>query len=520
MLPLALSRSDRDAWEAALAELDPPEFDVFGALGYTPTPKQKIFHDATEFDVLFGGSLGGGKTRALVAEAIRACVAHPGLRVGVFRRSYGELRDSVVAELAELEFAQSVGARWNGTEYELKFSNGSLLMCRYAENLQDASRRQGAQYQLILFDERTQLLPDVTAYLESRIRSGRRDIPVLGIRSTANPGGPSHGAVRARYIDGTGHGERTYTDPAGRTVRFIPSTMRDNPHLDAAYEQRLLALPEKMRKALREGDWGAFAGQMFIELTHARHVIAPIPLPGSWLRYNGIDWGYSNPWAVVWGAVDEDSRVWVYREIYQTQVGEADQAKLILEAEADGEQVVARFADDAMWATRGDAKPISDVYADNGVHLTQAGKGSGSRVNGWQRVRSYLSEGPACRHHREQGWETCPRLHIFSTCENLYRELRDLPHATKGDPEDADTTASDHAVDGLRYMLVNLGTGPQFYLEPEATGPPPLEGMPDRLPQPLGPRIALLDGTDPATPWAVASEQYPPARGQVVIVNR
>lgn len=35
--------------------------DVWGALGYVPTPKQQMFHEAPEFDVLFGGSAGGGK---------------------------------------------------------------------------------------------------------------------------------------------------------------------------------------------------------------------------------------------------------------------------------------------------------------------------------------------------------------------------------------------------------------------------------------------------------------------------
>ena len=38
--------------------------DVFAALGYVPTPKQAEFHAATEFSVLFGGSAGGGKSRA------------------------------------------------------------------------------------------------------------------------------------------------------------------------------------------------------------------------------------------------------------------------------------------------------------------------------------------------------------------------------------------------------------------------------------------------------------------------
>jgi hypothetical protein len=35
--------------------------DVFAALEYVPTVRQREFHEATEFDVLLGGSAGGGK---------------------------------------------------------------------------------------------------------------------------------------------------------------------------------------------------------------------------------------------------------------------------------------------------------------------------------------------------------------------------------------------------------------------------------------------------------------------------
>jgi hypothetical protein len=294
--------------------------------------------------------------------------------------------------------------------------------------------------------------------------------------------------VRVKYVDATNYGTKIVHDERGRTIRFIPSRMEDNPHLNPEYENDLLALPEVLRRALREGDWGVFSGQVFSELSRDRHVVAPLTLPPTWQRYNGVDWGYAKPWAVLWAAVDEDGRVWIYRELYSTGVGEKDQALRILAAEGDDEKVAVRYADDAMWATRGDAKPIADIYAENGVHLTPAGKGGGSRIIGWQRTHSYLDDGPACPHHRALGWVKCPMLHIFDTVENLWRELRDLPHATKGDPEDADTNASDHAADGLRYLLVNLGTAPRFHfpkpqpevteLDPTATGPRPPQPLP------------------------------------------
>ena len=194
-------------------------------------------------------------------------------------------------------------------------------------------------------------------------------------------------------------------------------------------------------------------------------------LPSTWKRYSGIDWGYTAPWAVLWGAQDEDGRVWLYRELYATQVAESDQAKRIVAAES-GETVAARYADDAMWASRGEAKPIATVYGEHGAHLTAAGKGPGSRISGWQRVHSFLAEGPACPHHRALGWETCPKLHVFPQAENLIRTLSALPHATTGNPEDVDTKAEDHAPDALRYLLINLGNESRWHFpgeEPETT---------------------------------------------------
>ena len=479
--------------------------DVFGELDYEPTPKQQIFHAAAEFDVLFGGSAGGGKTRALLMDDLRDCMLYPGLRIGAFRRTFGELKESLIAELAQAGFARKLGAKWNGTEYELRFPNGSLIMYRYAESVQDATRRQGGQYQKLTFDERTLTPPDVISFLESRLRSGRRDIPVIGIRSGSNPGGAGHGAVKTRYIKPTNYGQQVITDIRGRTVRFIPSKLSDNPHVNPEYAQDLQALDGKLRSAFLDGDWDVFQGQMFPELKRDRHVIEPIELPATWKRYNGVDWGYTAPWCTLWGAQDEDGRVWIYREIYRRGVGEADQARQILAAESPDERIAVRFADDAMWATRGDAKPIAQVYAENGVHLAQAGKGPGSRVTGWQRVRSYLKEGSACPHHRAQGWDTCPMLHMFSTVPELYRELSDLPHATKGDPEDADTTADDHASDALRYLLINLGNETRFHFpeaEPTLTTLEPTASNRNR-PAPAVPSIGgfpILQGGDP---WAL-----------------
>lgn len=466
------------------------QMDVFKILGYEPNCAlrtaarkagvaeehlppacgncpQELFHSATEQDVLYGGAAGGGKSMALVMEAFKSAIRYPGIRILLMRRTFDELAESIFPVLAKFHYGKKIGARWNGTEKELRFSNGSIFRCRYLESAADASRRQGGEYQLLLVDEATLMPPGAVEIIKfERLRSSG-EVPVIGTRMSCNPGGPSHGAVKLRYIEPTDYGREPYTDENGITVRFIPAKATDNAHLDNAYFQRLDAIPDPDRRAaMRDGDWDRFAGMVFSEFKRDRHVLEPVSLPSQWRRYEGIDYGYAAPWAVVFGVLDNDGRVWIERELYSSEVGETEQARRILAAEGDLKPS-ARYADDAMWANlSGDTKPIATVYAEQGCHLEKASKGPGSRITGWQRIHTYLAEGPACLIHREAGWETCPKMHIFSTCTNLIREIVNLPYATRGNIEDADTNASDHAADALRYLLLNVGNEPRWHFPP------------------------------------------------------
>ena len=401
---------------------------------------------------------------------LRDAMWYPGIRIGVFRRSFDELAESIMPVLESVGYGEALGARWNKNDRELRFPNGSVVRYRYLENLEDASRRQGGGYQKLSIDERTQIVPGgvdrLSERLRTRIGSG---IPVLGIRSTSNPGGADHGGVKERYIVATNYGERVYTDDHGQTVRFIPATVDDNPHVNVEYKLQLDSIPDPQRRAaMRHGSWDSFSGQVFSEWNRDRHIVTPWLLPAMWDRTMAVDWGYTAPWAVVWAAVDEDGRAWVYRELYATLVGEHDQAQRIIAAENDGraaspdgevpEPEPYRVGDPAMFAKRGDAEAISTAYADEGVDLEPA---INDRLAGWARIHTFLAEGPACNHHRSLGWTQCPMLHVFSGCEHLIRTLPSLPYSTTR-VEDADTKAEDHAPDALRYLLMAIGGDARF----------------------------------------------------------
>lgn len=515
--PAALGRElldlDDDALAAYMAGLDGDELDVveaaleaadielaaerkvmplgkaetFRRLGYEPICKPRViairsgisradapapcgqcpqerFHQANEFDVFFAGAAGPGKSRALVAEGLAAAMSYPGIRILGVRETFDALAESLLAELEKLDYGRALGAHWNATKHDLRFPNRSVIRFRHARTVEHAKLRMGGEYQLLLSDERGATAPAVVDLLMERLRSSRPEIPVVGVRSASNPGGPGHATLKARYVDATAHGAEVVTDEHRRTVRFIPGKATDNPYLNAEYLATLDAIPDPARRAaMRDGSWDHFVGQFFGQWHRDRHTVEPFTIPPEWARYEGIDYGRAAPWCVLWGAVDNDGRLWVYREIYETGVDESDQARRIVAAEAHDPTPRVRAADPSMWAKVGQSASIAESYRTAGCLITRA---NNNRRSGWARLSGYLAETvkigdavepiPPCPIHAEMGWAQCPKLHVLRhACPNLIRTLPALGRS-RIDVEDVDTAAEDHAADALRYLAMAI----------------------------------------------------------------
>jgi hypothetical protein len=447
--------------------LDPPTVDVFTMLGYIPDPAQQRFHDATEFDVGYGGLAGAGKSYALVMESIRQAVNHPGMRLGIFRRSYDELEESILSAVLPMQdmLAEHFGARLiMSPRPSLLFRSGSDIRYRFAETKQDATKRQGGAYQWIGVDERQQVSPDVPNYLMTRIRSGRPGVPVIGVRSTFNPGDIGHADLKERYIENTSQGTRTYEimtqdDPPQHTgdwIRFIPGERSS--HIDSGYWARLMSIEDPvLRRQLAEGDWDAGGGLMFSETwRRSIHVVTPeqVPIPkgAGVVRARGIDYGMSNPFCCLWGVKLTDDLVVVYREVYERGLTPVEQAELILASEESHEKhlPLVGHLDPSCWTQYANvkrhagtpAKSIASDYAQAGVSVVKA---HNDRIGGVRMIHDAL---------RVRG-DGMPRLLVYDTCPNLIKQLGGIPRSTTN-PEDVNTHAADHAVDALKYLLFGL----------------------------------------------------------------
>lgn len=227
---------------------------------WTPLPKQYLALSCPINELLFGGSVGGGKTDFLLADFVKHAQQFGSEAVGLLvRRTLPELRD--ILKRAAEKFPR-LGAKFHKTERTWTFPNGATLTLSYLENDEDATRYQGLQMTWVGVDEAGAFKsPTPIDYLKSRMRSTGGAVARMVL--TANPGGRGHKWLYERFIKG----RQPYvpfqaTDDEGRKLNsfrvYIPSRLTDNPHLmkDKSYVDRILgAGPRWLVEALLLGKW-------------------------------------------------------------------------------------------------------------------------------------------------------------------------------------------------------------------------------------------------------------------------
>ena len=447
---------------------------------WTPQPKQAIFMSRPEDEALYGGAAGGGKSDALVIEALRQ-VHIPQYKAIILRKTFPQLTELIEKSLGYYK-AVFPKAKYNDSKHVWSFPSGAKIYFGSMQHTKDKHNYQGKAYDFVAFDELTHFTFEEYNYLFSRNRPNGPGTRCY-IRATANPGGVGHGWVKQRFITAaepmtTIREEHSVNMPDGSVKKFrksrifVPSSVFDNKKLienDPGYLGRLAELPKAERDALLYGDWNSFSGQVFSEWVNDdkhyadrknTHVISPFRVPQEWKIYRGFDWGYAKPFSVGWYAVDYNKRIYRIRELYGcTETPDegvkwepALIAKRIREIEEQDDNLKGKriqgIADPAIFADdRGRDTSIAAVMERSGVFFD---KGNHERLAGKMQMHNRLR-------FDDDGY---PMFYVFSTCKHFIRTVPSLVYS-ETDVEDVDTKGEDHIYDECRYVLMEYPITPK-----------------------------------------------------------
>lgn len=462
-----------------------------------PSEKQERFLTDEHRHVAYGGARGGGKSWAVRVKAILLCLAHKGIKCLIVRKTHKELINNHIVPLQGM-LPMEV-ARYNTTNKVFTFANGSTIWFGYCACDADLDQYQGAEYDVIFFDEATQLQEMWLKKINLAVRQPN-GLPKRTYY-TCNPGGPSHNYIKRLFIDRKYEGAEI-----PENYSFTQALVTDNHVLmenQPEYKAELEALPPKLRAAWLEGRWDIFEGQFFEDFVDRpdmyaerawTHVIEPFEIPESWKIYRSFDWGYNKPFSCGWWAVDHDGVVYRILELYGCSQTPNEGVKWTppqvfaeihrIETEhrwLKGKKILG-IADPAIWdAETGES--IADTAAKHQVYFTP---GDHKRIPGWMQM-----------HYRfafdENGF---PMMYVFNNCKAFIRTIPLLQY-DEHKVEDVDTDGEDHVADEVRYFCMSRPIKPRVAAQPDKYNETPMAmflDIPkeDIIPAQVRPRMEII----------------------------
>jgi hypothetical protein len=452
---------------------------------------QDGFLRCSEFEVLYEGTRGVGKTIALIMDFCQfvGMGLGPDHRGIILRRTF-----------PELEFVEAIARKWiprlfpgasfNAQLHVWTFPGGETLRFGYFEfPEQFDALYQGKEFTFVALEELTNWPdPECLRQMKSCLRSTNPQVQ-LHLRATCNTFGIGSDWVKERY--------RLPLVPFNRVVgpviddavddngkpeeprRVIHGDIKENLFLrysDPGYLARVLSSTSNAAKAKAwaTGEWTDNPMSVFgdIDWTAVRVPTFEVPDPHK-LRVS-YDFGDGAPYSFLVfypgngeaitlpdGSVHNapPGSLYIVAEIYGGIKNQglhhsiAEQAGRLhaLFEERGWDPAVLRkegniadgsiFDERVQFSTR---QSYANDFERAGIHFLPSDKGPGSRIQGLGQMRKMLL---ATMPPRET-----PGLYVCECCTELLKHIPNLQRSAK-DPEDIDTEGVDHDYDACRYFL-------------------------------------------------------------------
>lgn len=235
--------------------------------------------------------------------------------------------------------------------------------------------------------------------------------------------------------------------------RFIHDPVPGNIIFNAKTEENIHNLPEGYMESLKNnyneiwinrylyGSWDAFEGQIYPDFEPSIHVKRHFEVSPEWRRFIAIDHGRTNPTAVLWGAVDQDDVLWIYREHYEAGQDVDYHARAINAYMNEGRYETYVIDPSTGAGKKDDPETIGNRYRQLKVPVVNA---NNDVQGGIDKVTEYFKKN---------------KIYIHKSCENLVRELINYqweqPSASRAELNQPERPLKkdDHACDSLKYLI-------------------------------------------------------------------
>jgi PBSX family phage terminase large subunit len=221
------------------------------------------------------------------------------------------------------------------------------------------------------------------------------------------------------------------TQTTDKNFKSFHFTSYDNPHLavEEIDEARRQMTEDRFAQEYL-ADFRKTEGLVYKEFSREKHLFDNEKAIVSTIKFAGVDFGFTNPCAVLTIKEDYDKTYWITDEYYKTGKTDSEVA-----------EVVAGSAFNEVYPDPENPAAIEELKR-RGVNIKDVLKGKDSVKNGISKVRDLFKQN---------------RIKIHSRCVNLISELETYSYPDKKDMHNEDELPikeHDHAVDSLRYALM------------------------------------------------------------------
>ncbi len=399
---------------------------------YTPHPKQLEVHDDTHrFKVLNWGRRTGKST--LAANYVLIAATQVIGRYWIVAPTYKQAKNIYWLDIIHNQIPKELISKKNEQELTIQLINGSVIELKGADN-EDSLR--GAGIKGLVLDEYAFMKPNVWELILRPMLADSKGWAIF----ISTPNGFNH------FYQIADNAQSTL--PEYKDWWYSHATTFDNPHIDDEEIDQIKAeVSEDQFAQEYMAEFRKMAGLVYKDFDRAIHVISPTQLPDMdmYTRGFGIDFGFTNPTAIVFVAIDYDQNWYVYDEVYKPGMKTEETAQAIKD-KMGGKLFTYRIGDSAQ------PQEIANI-ATHGVIIEPVIKQKDAISSGIRLINDML---------KTQEGTGKPKLFITENCKNLIYEFETYHYPEdKGDKNASEDPVkeNDHALDALRYLRLKLYYG-------------------------------------------------------------